>query len=478
MMMKKKIDSNSTLCLIYTSGTTGLPKASVVKHLRFLMAGLMFAESLGITAQDRIYCTLPLYHSAGGMVGLGLSWHSGAALVIRRRFSVQRWWPDICEANCTVAQYIGQLCRYLLNAPPHPLERRSPLRILLGNGMRADVWSRLIERLGGPKQSGSDSDSGSGSDSGSDSRQEGSSSTSPPTKDPKPTRTSPTQQLKHKTSDNQSGDAANVPRVAEFYGSTEGNVALLNTRNRLGAVGYLSPLLQPLLPMRIVRFDADSEQPVRSALTGRCVPCAVGEVGEMLGRIDQDDPTRRFHGYTSAQATDRKILRDVFRTGDRWFRTGDLLRQDAEGFFYFVDRIGDTFRWKGENVATNEVSLVIDQVPGVAEANVYGVEVPNQDGRAGMACIVTQEGFNLQTLFDTCKEELPSYARPLFVRLRSQMEITATFKHRKVTYVKQGFDPAQCEGDDVYIRDDQQGCFVKMTDELLKSIRSGQLARL
>jgi fatty-acyl-CoA synthase len=180
--------------------------------------------------------------------------------------------------------------------------------------------------------------------------------------------------------------------------------------------------------------------PIRGA-DGFCIECAPGEPGEAIGEI-KSEPGRSFEGYTQRSDTQKKILTDVFAKGDRWFRTGDLMRRDELGYFYFVDRIGDTFRWKGENVATSEVAEALGVIPGIHEANVYGVAVPGQDGRAGMASLVVDPAFDPQLLGVRLKDNLPAYARPVFLRMRPEMEITGTFKQRKVELVKEGFDPA------------------------------------
>jgi fatty-acyl-CoA synthase len=163
-------------------------------------------------------------------------------------------------------------------------------------------------------------------------------------------------------------------------------------------------------------------------------------VGEAIGQITSE-PGKTFDGYTRQTDTQKKILHDVFEKGDAWFRTGDLMRRDTHDYFYFVDRIGDTFRWKGENVATSEVAEALGVIPGIKEANVYGVAVPGQDGRAGMASLVVGPEFDGATLAQKLATNLPSYARPVFLRLQPEMEITGTFKQRKVELVKEGFDP-------------------------------------
>jgi fatty-acyl-CoA synthase len=259
-----------------------------------------------------------------------------------------------------------------------------------------------------------------------------------------------------------------IPQIFEFYGATEGTVAMINYDGKVGSVGRLPGFVRRALGIHLIRYDVESDTHVRGP-DGFCIPCAPDEIGEAIGRISG---VSRFEGYTSASATEKKILRDVFEKGDAFFRTGDLLRMDAEGYFYFVDRIGDTFRWKGENVATSEVAEALSVVPGVREANVYGVTVPGQEGRAGMAALVVDEEFDPGALYEHLARELPSYARPVFVRLGSEIEVTGTFKHRKVDLVKQGFDPAVVT-DPVLFADAATKSYVPLTPDLHARILAG-----
>ena len=363
---------------IFTSGTTGLPKAANITHLRMLFMMYGFAGALDSGPRDRMYDVLPLYHSAGGICAVGVALTAGGSLVLRRKLSVHEFWNDCFRYKPTCFQYIGELCRYLLNAPPGAHERDHALRVITGNGLRPEIWSAFQQRFA-------------------------------------------------------------IPKIIEFYGATEGNVSLLNYDGKVGAVGRVPSYMRRLVTTRIVRFDIEREMPIRGA-DGFCIECAPGEVGEAIGQIT-DEPGKTFDGYTQAADTQKKVLRDVFEKGDAWFRTGDLMRHDELGYFYFVDRIGDTFRWKGENVATSEVSEALGVVPGIQEANVYGVAVPGQDGRAGMAALVVGPGFDVATLAQKLAGNLAPYARPVFLRLQPEMEITGTFKQRKVELVKEGFDP-------------------------------------
>ncbi|MBI1213239.1 MAG: long-chain-acyl-CoA synthetase [Alphaproteobacteria bacterium] len=395
---------------IYTSGTTGLPKAANMSHLRIQNMMHSFAAAMNSTERDRMYVVLPLYHSAGGVCAVGSVLTSGGAIIIRRRFSATNFWDDCVKYGATQFQYIGELCRYLLNSPPHKLERKHKLRVVMGNGLRPEIWSGFKARF-------------------------------------------------------------RIPKIIEFYGATEGNVALVNVDGKIGAVGRIPRWLRNALPTRLVLFDVENEAPVRGA-DGFCVECKPGEIGEAIGRID---PERgRFEGYTKSTDTEKKILRDVFAKGDAWFRTGDLLKQDKAGYYYFIDRIGDTFRWKGENVATSEVAEAISIFPGVKEANVYGVKVPGTDGRAGMASLVVEGGLDLGKFKTHVEKNLPVYARPIFLRLQPEIEVTVTFKHRKVELVKEGFDPRAIK-EPLYFLDPVDANYVPLTPELYDRINAGEI---
>jgi acyl-CoA synthetase (AMP-forming)/AMP-acid ligase II len=202
---------------------------------------------------------------------------------------------------------------------------------------------------------------------------------------------------------------------------------------------------------KIVKFNVEDDDVVRDPKTGLCIECDYDEVGELVAPIRTLDTANgkmeNFEGYTNKEATEKKILRDVFAKGDQYFRSGDLLRRDAKGYFYFVDRIGDTFRWKGENVSTMDVSEVISSLPGVVDANVLGVQVQGKDGRAGVVVLTTEEGTEAnadfrQQLATHCKKNLPPYSIPVFVRLCTEVNVTGTFKHQKVEYRNQGCDPS------------------------------------
>jgi fatty-acyl-CoA synthase len=403
---------DATALYIYTSGTTGLPKAAKVTHYRLLRWSLWFAGLMDTGPRDRMYNCLPLYHSVGGVVAIGAVLVGGGAVVIRPRFSASDFWRDVRDERCTLFQYIGELCRYLVNAPPQAAEVAHALRLACGNGLRPEVWEVFKSRF-------------------------------------------------------------RIPRILEYYASTEGNFSLYNLEGQPGAIGRIPSFLAHRLPVALLRFDYEREEPIRDA-EGFCERCTVGEAGEAVGLIAGDDRGRtgRFEGYADASATERKVLRNVFESGDAWYRTGDLMRCDAAGFYYFVDRIGDTFRWKGENVSTAEVMSVLAAAPGVAGAVVYGVSVPGTDGRAGMAALVVSGEFNIEAFRATVATRLPGYARPVFLRLVPALEATGTFKPRKQELVAAGFDPAHI-ADPLYFDDARAGRYVPLDAALHAEIMRG-----
>ncbi len=397
---------------VYTSGTTGAPKAAKMLHRRVMGMMRAFIGGGRATHEDRVYITLPLYHGTGGLCGVGFALTTGGALIIRRKFSATHFWTEAAAEKATVFFYIGELCRYLLNQPVSVADSAHELRLGVGNGLRADVWEKFQPRF-------------------------------------------------------------HIPKLLEFYGSTEGNVSLVNFEGKEGSVGRIPGWLKKRLNVRIVKFDVETEQPVRGA-DGLCIEAAADEVGEAIGEIKSDEARFRFEGYSGdPKQTERKIMRDVFIKGDVWFRTGDLMRRDGDDYFYFVDRIGDTFRWKGENVSTNEVADTLAQFPGVKEANVYGVKVGDLDGRAGMAALILAPGVDLSLLHAFAARELPTFARPLFLRIQPEIETTATFKYRKIDLVRDGFDPSATP-DPLWFDHPVEKRYVAVTPELFADIQAGK----
>ena len=400
--------------LIYTSGTTSLPKAANVSHHRIMSWSHWFAGLLDVTPEDRMYDCLPLYHSVGGIVATGATLVGGGAVILRERFSASRFWDDVVRHECTLFQYIGELCRFLVNAPPHPAERSHRLRLCVGNGLRPDIWERFRDRFA-------------------------------------------------------------IPGIVEFYASTEGTVSLYNVDGKVGAVGRVPALLAHRSPAALVEIEPDGA--IRRGPDGFAVRPAPGRPGELLGRAETrpaaSASAQRFEGYTQAGESERKLVRDVFGPGDSWMRTGDLMTSDAGGFFYFLDRLGDTFRWKGENVATTEVAEALGRVPGIREAAVYGVAVPGFDGRAGMAALVTEPDFDAAGLAAILAPDLPAYAIPVFLRLRPALARTVTFKTLTQDLAAEGFDPA-LTGDPLLVLDARAGRYRPLDAEGRAAILRGE----
>ena len=399
---------------IYTSGTTGLPKAANVNHYRIMLASYGFAGVMDVKSSDRMYDCLPMYHTTGGVVATGALLVNGGSVVIREKFSAREFWSDIARHDCTLFQYIGELCRYLVNAPPDSYETRHRIRLACGNGLRPDVWNQFKNRF-------------------------------------------------------------RIPQIMEFYAATEGNVLMFNFEGKPGAIGRLPWFAAHRFPTKLIRFDVEQGDVLRGA-DGFCIPARPHEIGEAIGKIVQDPkrPGARFEGYSDRTENESKILRDVFEPGDAWFRSGDLMQQDEAGYFYFVDRIGDTFRWKGENVSTTEVAETINLFDGVKETTVYGVPVPGRDGCAGMAALVCDHGCDLAALRTHLEQHLPEYARPRFLRMRDRIEATATFKQKKVDLARQGFDPDKID-DPLYFNDSQARAFVRLDGALYQRIQTQQV---
>ncbi|BDE58435.1 putative fatty-acid-CoA ligase FadD [Prescottella equi] len=360
----EQIQAKERAFYIFTSGTTGMPKASLMSHFRWLksMSGLG-AMGVRLRRNDTLYCALPLYHNNALTVSLSSVLSSGATFAIARTFSASRFWDDAKRNGATAFVYIGEVCRYLLNQPERPSDRDNGIRLMVGNGLRPEIWTEFTERFG-------------------------------------------------------------IDRVAEFYGASECNIAFVNALGVERTAGVCP------LPHAVVEYDQDTGR-TRRAQDGRLRRVRVGEVGLLLSKVTDRAP---FDGYTDPEATESKLVRDAFKDGDCWFDTGDLVRDQGFMHVAFVDRLGDTFRWKGENVATTEVEGAMSAHPAIEQSVVYGVAVPGADGKAGMAAVTLRDGHELDGarlaahLFD----RLPSYAVPLFVRVVDSLETTSTFKSRKV----------------------------------------------
>ncbi len=402
--------ANDIALLIYTSGTTGLPKAAKITHMRVQLYMRGFAGSTDSRSSDRIYNVLPLYHATGGLCAMGAALLNGGSVVLKRKFSATTFWSDIAAEQCTMFVYIGELGRYLVNQPVQENERGHRIRLAFGNGLAADVWREFLDRFA-------------------------------------------------------------IPEVLEFYGATEGNVSMFNFGGPVGACGRLPKYLRKRFNYRLALFDEETQNPLRAA-NGRCVEAPPGQISECLGRIGTDVRSS-YSGYADKAASERKIVRDVFEKGDAWFCTGDLMRQDSDNYFYFVDRVGDTFRWKGENVSTSEVAASLLRSPGVQEATVYGVKAGQEEGRAGMAALVIDDDFDMGVLTTALETDLPAYAQPIFLRVLGSLATTGTFKVRKQDLVNEGFEPARGRGA-IYFKHPSKG-YSKLTKPTYDKIIAGEI---
>ena len=396
---------------IFTSGTTGMPKAAVMSNRRFIQSSLMSSMGgLRCDVNDRIYLCLPLYHGTGLFLGAGAAFNTGASIFLRRKFSGSQFLPEVREHGTTCFLYIGEICRYLLSTPEAKDDYHNPLTTIMGNGLRPDIWLAFKERFG-------------------------------------------------------------ITRVAEFYGSSEGNMGFLNLLNKDCTIGTSN------LPHTLIKYDIDADEVIRDD-KGYCIKADPDEAGLLLGKITE---LTAFEGYTSADATEQKIMRDVYKDGDAWFNTGDLLKKVDVGFalgmphYQFVDRVGDTFRWMSENVSTNEVGEVINTHPQIAFSNVYGVEVPNTNGRAGMAALLLEDGqqdLDLESFSSLVCEQLPVYSRPLFLRILTGMDTTGTFKMLKGELREQRFDTNKVS-DLMYVLKPGSSRYEPLTEAFARKILAG-----
>uniref|UniRef100_A0A4W4HHE0 long-chain-fatty-acid--CoA ligase n=1 Tax=Electrophorus electricus TaxID=8005 RepID=A0A4W4HHE0_ELEEL len=400
--LRSTITIKSPALYIFTSGTTGLPKAAVISHERVWLASCLQSMS-GVCSDDIIYVCLPLYHSAGFLMGLTGAIERGITVLLRRKFSASQFWNECRKHNVTVIQYIGETMRYLCNTPKLENDCVHNVRIAIGNGIRADTWVDFLQRFG-------------------------------------------------------------HVRICECYGATEGNVGFVNYTGKIGAIGRMNVF---------VKVREGREEPVRDS-RGFCMEVVTGETGLLVAKVTKVAP---FSGYANnQQQTDKKTLRNVFQEGDVYFNSGDLMRVDREGFVYFQDRIGDTFRWKGENVATTEVTDILIMLDFIEESNVYGVKVPGHEGRIGMAAVRLREGmaFDGSVMHQHVESYLPAYSRPRFIRIQRAMNITSTFKQMKVKLAEEGFNPKTIQ-DPLYFLDDEKKTYVAMTEDIFSSICDGRL---
>ncbi|XP_072551945.1 long-chain fatty acid transport protein 2-like [Salminus brasiliensis] len=371
-----------------------------------------FLYLVGVRSDDVIYLPLPLYHGAGLLIGLAGAIERGITVVLSRKFSVSQFWKDCRKYDVTVIQYIGEILRYLCNTPKTDIDRQHKVRLAIGNGLRADVWQEFQRRFGSVD-------------------------------------------------------------IKEFYAASDGILSFINYVGKIGAVGRVNLYQRKVFPHALIQFDTEKEEPVRDR-EGHCVPVPTGETGLLVVKITKLAP---FVGYVgNPEQTEKKKLWDVFQQGDVYFNSGDLLRMDHDHFLYFQDRVGDTFRWKGENVATSEVSDVVSMLEFIKDANVYGVKVPGHEGRIGMAAVTLKDGqeFECREAFIHISNFLPVYARPRFIRILECMEHTGTFKQVKVTLVEEGFNP-EVISQPLYVLQESSRSYVPLTHSYYRAIIGGQI---
>ncbi|XP_012283173.1 long-chain fatty acid transport protein 4 [Orussus abietinus] len=399
------------LLYIYTSGTTGLPKAAVITNSRFMFIASGIHFLAGFRSSDRFYTPLPLYHTAGGVMSIGQALLHGGTTVIRKKFSASAYFNDCVKYKCTVAQYIGEMCRYILAVPSKPEDTQHQVRVIFGNGLRPQIWKEFVKRF-------------------------------------------------------------KIPQVAEFYGATEGNANIVNVDSTVGAIGFVSRIIPSVYPISIIKVDSDGV-PIRNS-KGLCQICEPNEPGVFIGKIIPNNPSRAFLGYVNQEASKSKVVHDVFTKGDSAFISGDILVADELGYLFFKDRTGDTFRWKGENVSTSEVEAVVSNLVNYRDCVVYGVEISGTEGKAGMAAIYDPNGtLDISKLAPQIKDQLPTYARPLFVRTLTKIDLTGTFKLKKKDLQEEGYDPRKLQ-DKIYYLDPKTG-YQLLTPEIYDQIQQHKI---
>ncbi|KAL6261278.1 hypothetical protein P5V15_008800 [Pogonomyrmex californicus] len=410
-IVQERSGFHDKLLYIYTSGTTGLPKAAVITNSRYIFITSSVQYMGVLRNSDRIYTPLPLYHTAGGIMIVGLALIYGHTTVIRKKFSASAYFADCIKYKCTVAQYIGEMCRYILAVPSKKEDHEHTIRMIVGNGLRPQIWEEFVKRF-------------------------------------------------------------NIRQVLEFYGATEGNANVMNIDNKMGAIGFFSRIIPSVYPVSLIKVNEDGE-PIRNS-KGLCQVCEPNEPGAFIGKIAPNNPTRAFLGYVDKKASEKKVIYNVFTKGDSAFLSGDILIADDFGYLYFKDRTGDTFRWKGENVSTSEIEGIVSNLISYRDCIVYGVEIQGAEGRAGMAAIYDADGtLDINKLSVDIKEQLPAYARPQFVRILTKIDLTGTFKLKKKDLQEEGYNLHKIQ-DKLYYLDAKLG-YQLLTLEVYNQILQGKI---
>ena len=385
---------------IFTSGTTGLPKAALVDHAK-LVKGSFAGHFLcfNFNKNDRLYMTLPLYHSTGLILGWAASLRSGCPNVIKSKFSASDFWNDVKKYNVNKFIYVGELCRYLMNLPPSEGDKDNPITQISGNGLRPDIWESFQKRF-------------------------------------------------------------NINKIVEIYGATEAVGMTINSFGRSGMIG------RKRSDSTIIHCNKDDGSPILND-EGFCTKVSEGETGLYIQKISS---SAKFQGYLDAQASNKKILQNVFKTGDQYFNTGDLITLHDNNWLSFADRVGDTYRWKSENVSTMEVAAILNNASGVMDCNVYGVQIDSAEGKAGMAAMNVSDEFSFISFIEHVNKNLNTFQKPYFLRLTKEMQTTGTFKHQKEDLKKQGFNPSLIKDKLYFLQKDN---YVEIDQALYNRIHSG-----
>ncbi|POS87800.1 hypothetical protein EPUL_000275, partial [Erysiphe pulchra] len=385
------VKDESPVAMFYTSGTTGFPKGVLFKINRAHRVIFRFLEP-----EDRWYVCMPLYHATGAVIAFS-ALTTGNTLAIGKKFSTSKFWREIHDSQSTWICYVGEIARYLLAVPPSSLDSTHKVKGMFGNGLRPDVWIKFRDRF-------------------------------------------------------------QIDTIVEFFSSSEGVLSLVNVcrgdylAKAVGHHGALARFATRNTIVPVMVDDATGEI-LRDTKSGFAIrqPYHIG--GEIIVKVNNTEEFAGYHG--DRKATEKKFARDVFQKGDLWYRSGDSLKRTPDGRWFFLDRLGDTFRWKGENVSTAEVAEILGQYPGIIEANVFGVSIPGHDGKVGCAAIyidpTLKQNFDFADFLRHARSLLPQYAVPVFLRLVKEVTLTHNFKQNKVSLKAEGIDPAKVKNGDVIL---------------------------
>ena len=412
---------HDTQLFIYTSGTTGLPKAAKVSMNRFGMFAFGTANMFGMKTSDIFYSGLPLYHSNAGMIVLGQTIARGNTVILRKKFSASSFWTDCVQYKATAFNYIGEICRFLLAKKVTPVETQHNIRFIIGNGLKPELWRVFVDRF-------------------------------------------------------------EIPCVKEFYGATEGVANIANTQNKEGSVGFITRIAPSLYPVTIVKVDPETEEPLRDPVSGLVQLADVNEIGMVVGKM-ADSGFKKFEGYHDKKLNNSKVIENCQSKGDKYFMTGDLACADELGWVTFKDRVGDTFRWKGENCSTAEVDAAASNVLKDNDLAVACVSctVPGNDGNAGLLVVDVskkqgdeQQIVEIVTKLNELFNILPAYQVPVFVRCALYVEVTGSFKIQKAKLKKIGYDLGSLpEGDRVFVA--SKGKYVEVDEQMMAKINNCEI---